>query len=215
LEISAVAVARTRVAPLEWLFRTDRPLISNAMSHPAQAAIDPKYIAPLHAAMRDVPDFPQPGIVFKDITPLLSDPDLWDRCMAALVATSRGAKVDKVVGIDARGFIFAAVVADRMDAGFIPVRKKGKLPWHTIGIAYDLEYGSNHIEMHEDALKPGDRVLLVDDVLATGGTAAAALSLVRRAGGTIVAASFLVELAFLHGRAKLPADVRVESVLVY
>ncbi len=167
----------------------------------------------LRVAMRDVPDFPQPGVVFKDITPLLADPVLWGRSMSALLATVRGEKVDKVVGIDARGFIFAAVIADRLGAGFIPVRKKGKLPWHTIGIAYDLEYGSNHIEMHEDAIRPGDRILLVDDVLATGGTAAAALYLVRQAGGTIVAASFLVELGFLGGRAKLPPDVRVESVL--
>jgi len=165
--------------------------------------------------MRDVPDFPQPGVVFKDITPLLADPVLWDRCMTALLETVRGEKVDKVVGIDARGFIFAAVVADRLGAGFIPVRKKGKLPWRTIGIAYDLEYGSNHIEMHEDAIRPGERVLLIDDILATGGTAAAALSLVRQAGGTIIVASFLVELGFLGGRAKLPPDIRVESVLLY
>jgi adenine phosphoribosyltransferase len=185
------------------------------MSDPALSAADRAFTAPLRAAMRDVPDFPQRGIVFKDITPLLADPDLWDRCMSALVQTARGEQVDKVVGIDARGFIFAAVVADRLEAGFIPIRKKGKLPWRTIGVAYDLEYGSNHIEMHEDAIRPGDRVLLVDDVLATGGTAAAALYLVRQAGGILVAASFLVELGFLNGRAKLPSDVRVESVLVY
>lgn len=169
----------------------------------------------LRAALRDVPDFPQPGVVFKDITPLLASPDLWDRSMSALVATVRGASVDKVVGIDARGFIFAAVVADRLKAGFIPIRKKGKLPWRTIGIGYDLEYGSNHIEMHEDAIQPGDRVMLVDDVLATGGTAAAALTLVRQAGGAVVAASFLIELGFLGGRSRLPSEVRVESVLSY
>ncbi len=179
------------------------------------SAIDSELAAPLRAALRDVPDFPQPGVVFKDITPLLSDPELWDRCMSALARTAGGAKVDKVVGIDARGFIFAAVVADRLSAGFVPVRKEGKLPWRTIGIAYDLEYGSSRIEMHEDAIHPGERVLLVDDVLATGGTAAAALSLVRQAGGMVLGASFLVELAFLGGRAKLPADVRVQSVLVY
>lgn len=165
--------------------------------------------------MRDVPDFPKPGVVFKDITPLLRDHELWDRAMSALVQTVGDTKVDRVVGIDARGFIFAAVVADRLNAGFVPVRKRGKLPWRTIGVAYDLEYGSNHIEMHEDAIRPGDRVLLVDDVLATGGTAAAALYLVRQAGGVIVGASFLVELGFLGGRAKLPTDVRIESVIVY
>jgi adenine phosphoribosyltransferase len=185
------------------------------MSTRSFSADDTDLISPLRAALRDVPDFPQPGVVFKDITPLLADPGLWDRCMTAMVHTARGAQVDKVVGIDARGFIFAAVVADRLDAGFIPVRKEGKLPWRTIGISYDLEYGSNRIEMHEDAMRPGDRVLLVDDVLATGGTAAAALSLVRQAGGIIVAASFLIELSFLNGRSKLPAEVRVESVLTY
>lgn len=183
--------------------------LSPSPSHPTES------VALLRAALRDVPDFPQPGVVFKDITPLLASPDLWDRSMSALVATVRGASVDKVVGIDARGFIFAAVVADRLKAGFIPIRKKGKLPWRTIGIGYDLEYGSNHIEMHEDAIQPGDRVMLVDDVLATGGTAAAALTLVRQAGGAVVAASFLIELGFLGGRSRLPSEVRVESVLSY
>lgn len=169
----------------------------------------------LRAAVRDVPDFPQPGIVFKDITPLLASPEHWRGCMEALAATAKGAAVDKVVGIDARGFIFAAVVADRLGVGFVPVRKKGKLPWRTRGVSYDLEYGSNAIEMHEDAIRPGERVLLVDDVLATGGTAAAALRLVQEAGGEIVAASFLIELGFLNGRAKLPEGVRVESILMY
>lgn len=185
------------------------------MTDPVLPVVDPEFVAPLRVAMREVPDFPQPGVVFKDITPLLADPALWDRAMTALVQTVRDAQVDKVVGIDARGFIFAAVMADRLGAGFIPIRKKGKLPWRTIGVAYDLEYGSNHIEMHQDAIRPGERVLLVDDVLATGGTAAAALDLVRQAGGTMVAASFLVELGFLGGRAKLPPDTRVESVLCY
>ncbi|MFN0126545.1 MAG: adenine phosphoribosyltransferase [Verrucomicrobiales bacterium] len=185
------------------------------MSQSDFSSVDPTTVALLRAAMRDVPDFPKPGVVFKDITPLLRDHELWDRAMSALVLTVGDAKVDRVVGIDARGFIFAAVVADRLNAGFVPVRKRGKLPWRTIGVAYDLEYGSNHIEMHEDAIRPGDRVLLVDDVLATGGTAAAALYLVRQAGGVMVGASFLVELGFLGGRAKLPTDVRIESVIVY
>jgi len=181
----------------------------------ASTLVDPDLVAPLRAAVRDVADFPQPGVVFKDITPVLADAALWGRSMTALVQTTGGQPVDKVVGVDARGFIFAAVVADRLRAGFVPVRKKGKLPWRTIGVAYDLEYGSNHIEMHEDAIRPGDRILLVDDVLATGGTAAAALELVQQAGATVVAASFLIELGFLGGREKLPSDVRVESVLVY
>ncbi len=169
----------------------------------------------LRASLRDVPDFPQPGVVFKDITPLLADASLMDQCMSALVDTARGERVDKVVGIDARGFIFAAAVADRLKAGFVPIRKKGKLPWETVGTSYKLEYGFASIEMHKDAILPGERILLVDDVLATGGTAAAALRLVQEAGGVVVAASFLIELTFLGGRAQLPPDVRVEGLLVY
>lgn len=169
----------------------------------------------LRAAVRNVTDFPQPGVDFKDITPLLADPDLYGYCIDALVQPIQRYVIDKVVGIDARGFIFAAAVADRLKAGFIPIRKKGKLPWCTKGIAYDLEYGRNYIEMHEDAINPGDRVLLIDDVLATGGTAAAALQLIHNAGAIIVAASFLVELSSLKGRSKLPVDVPIESVLVY
>jgi adenine phosphoribosyltransferase len=172
-------------------------------------------IEALRAAIRDVPDFPEPGVVFKDITPLLADPLLMRGCMEALVETARGERVDKIVGIDARGFIFAAVVADRLGAGFVPVRKQGKLPWQTRGTRYDLEYGSASIEMHMDAFRQGERIMLVDDVLATGGTAAAALELVQQAGGEIIAASFLIELGFLNGRAKLPPGVRVESILAY
>ena len=169
----------------------------------------------LRAGVRDVPDFPKPGVLFKDITPLLADPASMSLCMDALVEHARGEAVDKIVGIDARGFIFAAVVAVRLRAGFVPVRKKGKLPWRTLGAGYQLEYGSADIEMHEDAIRPGEKVMLVDDVLATGGTSAAALDLVRKAGGQIVAASFLIELSFLSGRKKLPPDVRAESVLVF
>ncbi len=169
----------------------------------------------LHAAVRDVPDFPQPGVVFKDITPLLADPALMRAAMDVLAGFSAGRKIDKIVGIDARGFIFAAVVADHLAAGFVPIRKKGKLPWKTIGTSYDLEYGSAHMEMHIDAIAPGETVMLVDDVLATGGTAGAALELIERAGGILVAAAFLIELGFLKGRERLPEGVRVESVLRY
>ncbi len=169
----------------------------------------------LRGTVRDVPDFPTPGIIFKDITPVLLDPVTWAMAMQALVETLRGEKVDKVIGIDARGFIFAAVIADRLQAGFVPLRKKGKLPFRTRGLSYDLEYGSASLEIHADALRPGERVALVDDVLATGGTAAAALHLVKESGAVIVAASFLIELGFLHGRSRLPSDVRVESVLAY
>ncbi|WP_169950002.1 adenine phosphoribosyltransferase [Microbispora sp. H11081] len=158
------------------------------------------------ALIRDVPDYPKPGILFKDITPLLADHAAFTRVVAEL---GDGLEFDKVVGIEARGFILAAPVAYRGGAGFVPVRKKGKLPADTFEASYDLEYGSATIEVHADAFAPGDRVLVVDDVLATGGTAQAAVDLVRRTGAEIVAVSFLMELSFLSGRDRLPGlDVR-------
>ena len=158
------------------------------------------------ALIRDVPDYPKPGILFKDITPLLADHAAFTRVVAEL---GDGLEFDKVVGIEARGFILAAPVAYRGGAGFVPVRKKGKLPADTFEASYDLEYGSATIEVHADAFAPGDRVLVVDDVLATGGTARAAVDLVRRTGAEIVAVSFLMELSFLSGRDRLPGlDVR-------
>ena len=169
----------------------------------------------LRAAVRDVPDFPSPGIVFKDITPMLADGALFRLTIDGLVETVAGQGVVKIVGIDARGFIFAAAVADRLGCGFVPVRKKGKLPWKTEGLAYDLEYGSNAIEIHADAIAPGERVWVVDDVLATGGTAAAAAAMVRRLGGELVGMSFLIELGFLKGRELLPAEVAVRGLLAY
>ena len=172
-------------------------------------------IATLRASIRDVPDFPKPGIVFKDITPMLANPATYSLSMDALVESLGGTQVDKILGIDARGFIFAAAVADRLGAGFVPVRKKGKLPWKTEGISYDLEYGSNEIEIHQDAVAPGERVWLVDDVLATGGTASAACALVQRLGGHLAGTSFLMELSFLNGRALLPTGVPVHSVLIF
>ena len=172
-------------------------------------------ISPLRAAVRDVPDFPSPGIVFKDITPVLADGALFRLTIDALTETVVGSGVSKIVGIDARGFIFAAAVADRLGCGFIPVRKKGKLPWKTEGVSYDLEYGSNAVEIHADAVLPGERVWLVDDVLATGGTAAAAAELIQRLGGELAGMTFLIELGFLEGRKLLPAGVQVNGVLVY
>jgi adenine phosphoribosyltransferase len=157
----------------------------------------------LKAAIRDVVDFPKPGIVFKDITPVLADGALFRESITLLCETAGGATIDKVVGIDARGFIFAAAVADRLGAGFVPVRKKGKLPWKTRQTAYALEYGEAIVEIHDDAVKPGEAVLLVDDLLATGGTAAAALKLLDELGANLVGVSVLIELAFLNGRAKL------------
>lgn len=170
--------------------------------------------AALHDAIRDVVDFPQPGIIFKDITPILSDAKLFHQSIDLLCETAGGAKIDKVVGIDARGFIFAAAVADRLGAGFVPVRKKGKLPWKTCQAAYTLEYGEAVIELHEDAIAPGENVLLVDDLLATGGTAAAALSLLNGLGANLIAVSFLIELTFLNGREKLVPHP-IHSILTY
>ena len=168
----------------------------------------------LRDAIRDVPDFPKEGIVFKDITPVLADGALFRLSIDLLCATAGGVKIDKVVGIDARGFIFAAAVADRLGAGFVPVRKKGKLPWKCTEAAYALEYGEAIVEIHEDAVKPGEKVLLVDDLLATGGTAAAALKLLGGLGADIVAVSFLIELSFLSGREKL-APHEVKAILTY
>jgi len=160
--------------------------------------------------IRDIPDYPQPGIVFKDITPLLADGSAFAAVVAALAAGH--GRVDKVVGIEARGFILAAPVAYSLGAGFVPVRKQGKLPAATYSESYQLEYGTATIEVHTDAFRPGDRVLVVDDVLATGGTAAATASLVRRAGAEVAAIVVLLELRFLDGRAKLPG-LEVRSLL--
>ena len=154
----------------------------------------------LRAAVRDVVDFPKPGIVFKDITPILADAKLFRKSISLLCETAGGGRIDKVVGIDARGFIFAAAVADRLGVGFVPVRKKGKLPWKTRQCAYALEYGEAIVELHEDAVKPGESILLVDDLLATGGTAAAAVRLVDELGANLIGISFLIELTLLHGR---------------
>jgi adenine phosphoribosyltransferase len=170
--------------------------------------------AALRAAIRDVVDFPKPGIVFKDITPVLADGKLFRESISLLCETTGGVKIDKVVGIDARGFIFAAAVADRLGAGFVPVRKKGKLPWKTRQTAYSLEYGESIVELHEDAVLPGESVLLVDDLLATGGTAAAAVKLLDELGASIVGISVLIELAFLNGRSKLGPHP-VNSILSY
>jgi adenine phosphoribosyltransferase len=170
--------------------------------------------ASLRAAIRDIVDFPQPGIIFKDITPILSDAALFRQSISLLCDTAGGAKIDKVVGIDARGFIFAAAVADRLGAGFVPVRKKGKLPWKTRQTSYSLEYGESVVELHEDAVQPGESVLLVDDLLATGGTAEAAVRLLDELGANLVGIAFLIELGFLNGREKLLPHA-VTSILKY
>jgi adenine phosphoribosyltransferase len=168
----------------------------------------------LRAAVRDVPDFPKTGILFKDITPILSDGALLRTAIDCFVADCAGQGIRKIVGIDARGFLFGATVADRLGIGFIPIRKRGKLPWKTESLAYKLEYGEAEMEVHTDAFEPGERVSLIDDLLATGGTASAAAKLIEKAGGNVVQAQFLIELGFLEGRAAL-APVPAKSILVY
>ncbi len=174
----------------------------------------PPVFRDLRAYIRDVADFPKPGIVFKDITPLLRDPGALSLAMEMMAQPFRGQHVDVVAGAESRGFIFAMALAAKLSAGFIPVRKPGRLPCPTRREDYDLEYGSATLEMHEDALRPGDRVLLVDDLLATGGTMAACCRLVESLGATVVGAAFLIELSFLDGRAKLP-ERSIHSVVVY
>ncbi len=159
--------------------------------------------ARLRTAIRDVQDFPKPGIVFKDITPLLADAELFRLAIDTFVAASRELRPDKIVGIDARGFLFGAAVAYELGVGFIPVRKQGKLPWRCESAEYALEYGTAVAEMHADSLLAGERVVLIDDLLATGGTAAAAIKLIRKMGAELVEAQFLIELGFLHGRQNL------------
>jgi len=161
-------------------------------------------LAPLRAAVRDVPDFPKPGILFKDITPILADGALFKLAIEALVESARPRGIEKVVGIDARGFLLGAAVAYALGVGFVPVRKKGKLPYACQSAAYTLEYGEAVVEMHSDALRRGERVVLIDDLLATGGTAAAAVKLIGQMGAELVLAQFLIELGFLHGRKNLP-----------
>ena len=170
--------------------------------------------ADLAAAIRNVPDFPKPGIQFKDITPVLADGRLFAGTIDRLCQSYKPGDVDAVVGIDARGFIFAAAVALRLGAGFVPVRKQGKLPYATHEQSYDLEYGSNTVAIHIDAVKPGARVLLVDDLLATGGTASAAVHLLEKIGAKILEVHFLIELPFLQGRSKLKS-YPVKSLVVY
>jgi len=160
-------------------------------------------IEQIKGLIRDVPDFPQPGIVFKDITPVLADPIAFSTITDLMVVRFGRGNVDKVVGIEARGFIIASPVAYHFNAGFVPIRKQGKLPWEAVGEEYELEYGTATLELHVDGIVPGERVLIVDDVLATGGTARAAASLVEQVGGKVCGIATVIELDFLHGRDRL------------
>jgi adenine phosphoribosyltransferase len=168
----------------------------------------------LKALIREIQDYPKPGILFYDLTTLLKDPKGFHSLVDRLCDQYNGTKVDLVVGIEARGFIFAPALAYRLNAGFVPVRKPKKLPAKTTSVTYDLEYGTDQLDIHTDAIKPGQKVLICDDLLATGGTAAAAVKLIRQLGGEVAGAAFAVELSFLNGRAKLPG-IHVFSLLQY
>ena len=168
----------------------------------------------LKSIIRDVPDFPKKGIIFKDITPLLADHAAFTELVKGFADAYRNSGVTKVLGIEARGFLLAAPIAMELGAGIVPVRKKGKLPYKTISASYALEYGTDTLEIHEDALKPGEKVLIVDDVLATGGTAAAVCELVEKIGGKVEGIAMLIELGFLNGRAKL-AGRPIHSLIKY
>ena len=168
----------------------------------------------LHAAVRDVADFPKPGILFKDITPILASGELFKISIDLFIQECADKNIHKIVGIDARGFLFGAATAYHLGLGFVPVRKKGKLPYKTESAAYQLEYGEAVVEMHVDAIAPGERIMLIDDLLATGGTSAAAAKLIRKMGGDLVGAQFLVELEFLKGRKNLDS-IPITSFLKY
>ena len=168
----------------------------------------------LRAHIRDIVDYPQPGVVFRDITPLLGDPAAFGRAIDDLVSRFSDTRVDRIVGIESRGFILAAPVAYRLRAGFVPVRKAGKLPWAVVREEYQLEYGTDKLEIHRDAIHPDEAVLVIDDVLATGGTARATANLVEVLGGRVVGIGVLIELEALRGRDRL-VDYRVESLTTY
>jgi adenine phosphoribosyltransferase len=168
----------------------------------------------LKSKIREIPDWPIKGINFKDISTIIEDKEAFKYVIDKLLEPYQGQKIDKVVGIDARGFLFCSAMAYKLGAGCVMIRKKGKLPWKTISQDYALEYGTNTIEMHEDSIKPGEKVILVDDLIATGGTMAATIILVEKLGGKILGISFIIELTFLKGRAKL-GDYPVNSIVVY
>ncbi len=170
--------------------------------------------ARLKATIRDIPDFPKPGILFKDITPVLADPKLLRSTIDWFAERWAGEHVDVVVGMESRGFLFGAPLAMELSAAFVPARKPGKLPYDRISVEYSLEYGTATLELHADSIKPGDRVLIVDDLLATGGTARATCELVRRLGGQVLAACFVVELGFLPGRQALDG-ITVQSIVTF
>ena len=170
----------------------------------------------LASSIRSIPDYPKPGIVFRDITTLLGNPRAFRRAVDALVHPYAGMKIDKIAGMEARGFILGGAVAHQLSAGFVPIRKKGKLPHDTVRIAYSLEYGVDEMEMHVDAFEPGEKVILVDDLIATGGTAVGAVQLLRQIGADVVSACFVIDLPDLGGRKKLEAlGVEVRTLVEF
>ena len=171
-------------------------------------------VAKLRSAVRDVPDFPKSGIIFKDITPILKDGALFRDAVDLFLKRCHGQLIDKVVGIDARGFVFGSAVAYALGVGFVPLRKRGRLPYKTESASYSLEYGEAEMELHIDAIERGEKIVLIDDLLATGGTSASAITLINKVGGDLLSAMFLIELEFLHGRKKLPGT-NVVSFLKY
>jgi adenine phosphoribosyltransferase len=174
----------------------------------------PDRLDALRRAIRDVPDYPRPGILFKDITPLLASPESFRAALDLMQEQAAALRPDRIVAIESRGFVLGAALADRLGVGFVPVRKKGKLPWRHVACTYDLEYGTDTVEMHEDALRAGERALVVDDVIATGGTARAAGQLVRTLGAQVAGYAFLIELSFLKGRQLLEGD-DVRALIVF
>jgi adenine phosphoribosyltransferase len=178
------------------------------------ALVNSDVIDKLRASIRDVSDFPKKGIIFKDITPILKDGALFRASIDLFLERFRGKKIDKIVGIDARGFLFGSAVAYELGIGFVPLRKKGRLPYKTESAKYSLEYGEAEMELHIDAITRGEEIILIDDLLATGGTSASAAALIKKVGGQLVEAIFLIELEFLHGREKL-APTPVTSFLKY
>jgi len=190
------------------------PRLTFDLTRLAFALMGSEILQSVRAAVRDVPDFPKKGIIFKDITPVLSDPRLLRASIDLFLERCRGREMEKIVGIDARGFVFASAVAYELGVGFVPIRKRGKLPYKTEIAKYSLEYGEAEVEMHTDALTKGERVVLIDDLLATGGTAAAAAALIHKAGGELLEAQFLIELEFLEGVKQLE-PIPVISFLKY
>src|SRR5271166_3054923 len=210
-------MAPQRVEFIESAPENGRSVQTSALKHAtSQGNQGQPVMTNLAASIRTIPDYPKPGILFRDITTLLGDARSFRRAVDELVQPWAGARVDKVAGIEARGFILGGAVAHQLSAGFVPVRKKGKLPHITVSIAYSLEYGLDEMEMHEDALRAGERVILVDDLIATGGTAEGAVKLLRRLGADVLAACFVIDLPELGGALKLEAlGVPVRSLVAF